>query len=196
MKKIFFIITIALLSAGFISAQNQTGTFTDTRDGKVYKTVKIGDNWWFAENLDFKTDSSWLYGGNSANEKTYGRLYTLKAAEKACPAGWHLATEAEWSSLSSLKNENITGGKLKTKNLWQAPNTGADNSMNFNGVPGGYRSPEGKFTDLGKIATFWSSTKASGNTEWRIYLLYNNSGIERGMDLKTHGFSVRCVKNK
>ncbi|MCF6242849.1 MAG: fibrobacter succinogenes major paralogous domain-containing protein [Bacteroidales bacterium] len=194
-KNIFTIIISLFLGISTLIAQ-ETDTFTDNRDGNTYKTVKIGERWWFAENLRFKTDNSWAYDNNESNVAKFGRLYTFEAAQKACPAGWHLAKETEWTSLSTLDNEKITGGKLKATSEWEAPNTGADNSMSFNALPGGYRTPEGEFTDKGKIAAFWSDTdNANGNTAWRIYLLYNNSGIMRGMDLKTHGFSVRCVKD-
>ena len=194
MKKMIFI--LLLISFNYISAQ-ETGIVTDNRDGNTYKTVKIGDNWWFAENLRFKTDNSWAYDDNEENVKTYGRLYTFEAARKACPTGWHLAKEVEWSSLSSLMDEKITGGKLKAVDGWEAPNSGADNSLGFNCLPSGYRTTDGKYTDKGKIAIFWSDTDdVNGNTAWRIYLLYDSAGIMRGMDLKTHGFSVRCVKDK
>ncbi len=196
MKNLIILSAVLLFIGNTVSAQNETGSFTDSRDGKVYKTVKIGDNVWFAQNLNFEIENSWAYDEKEENANIYGRLYTLEAAEKACPAGWHLATEAEWTSLSTLENESITGGKLKTVEYWDAPNTGADNSFGFNAVPGGYKSPEGEFTDLGKIAAYWTSSEKSVNTAWRIFLLYNNSGIMRGMDLKTHAFSVRCVKDK
>ena len=195
-KTLLLIIIVALISNNIFYGQ-ETGTFTDSRDGNTYKTVKLGENWWFAENLRFKTDNSWAYGDDENNVALYGRLYTFEAARKACPAGWHLAKETEWTSLSSLMDEKKTGGKLKAVDHWEAPNEGADNSLKFNGLPGGYRTPDGKFVDMGKIAAFWSDTDdANSNTAWRIYLLYDNTGIMRGMDLKTHGFSVRCVKDK
>ncbi len=195
MKKGILSIVVTLFWATFLWAQNQTSTFKDTRDGKVYKIVKIGNNWWFSENLSFKIDNSWAYNNDESFVKTYGRLYTLKAAENACPSGWHLATRAEWIALAPLNEERYLGGKLKAKTLWKAPNNGATNSMGFNGLPAGYRDEDGTFTDMGKIATFWNTTEANGNKAWRYYLLYNNEGISTGLDKQDYGFSVRCVKD-
>ncbi len=194
MKK-FVLILLAIMSS-YVSYTQEIGSYTDPRDGKTYKTVKLGEHWWFAENLNYKTDDSWAFSDDENNANIYGRLYTFEAAQKACPSGWHLAKEVEWSSLSSLMDEKIIGGKLKAVEKWEKPNIGADNSTKFNALPSGYRTPDGQFVDLGKIAAFWSDTDdANGNTAWRIYLLYDNSGIMRGMDLKKHGFSVRCVKD-
>jgi len=103
---------------------NETGTFTDSRDSKTYKWVKIGEQVWMSENLNYTgseikhiTDNDewennsdydgWSYFHNSDSlGKIYGALYQWEAAKKACPAGWHLPTDEEWMQLENYLIEN------------------------------------------------------------------------------------------
>ena len=123
MKKI--IIVLALLNFA-VFAQN---TFTDPRDGKKYKTVKIGKQTWMAQNLDYHGEDGYLglcYGDKPKegirkpeNCEIYGRLYDDAEAKKACPKRWHLPSSKEWQTLV-----DFAGGyekaekKLKAKNGW------------------------------------------------------------------------------
>ena len=123
-----------------------------------------------------------------------------------CPIGWHLPTDAEFSTLSTyLGGTDIAGGKMKEAGTihWLTPNTGSTNSSGFTALPGGERIPySGVFGYLSQYAQFWTASEGSSYSAWDRYLTYgseylgtnNTSGGSTGND-KTSGFSVRCVKD-
>jgi uncharacterized protein (TIGR02145 family) len=152
---------------------------TDSRDGQVYRTVKMPDGkTWMAQNLNFKTGSgSWCYDDNADNCKRYGRLYDWRTAKKACPAGWHLPDTAECYRLMQNiggKQERIcdadvcvtwfknTDKKLKSKIGWNTNQqgkigTGTDD-YGFSALPGGLRSSEISFRDAGDDGYWWTAS--------------------------------------
>ena len=183
-----------------ISSIAQTsGTFIDSRDGKTYKTVKIGTQTWMAENLAYKTDHGcWAKDGNQSNVITYGYLYAWKTANKVCPSGWHLPSDDEWKTLTDyLGGAEVAGGKLKSTNSWKSFNTGASNSSGFTALPGGYRSYEGTFSaSTGDLGIWWTSTETKTGSAWRRVMSYLNNGVQILNDLPDgSGFSVRCLKD-
>ena len=186
---------------------------TDARDGQIYKTVTLGDQTWLAQNLNYETDNSWCYGDEPANCKKYGRLYDWEAAMNACPDGWNLASDEEWSTLvkyldpkadpnSDLAESSVAGGMLKATGtiddgfgLWRSPNKGASNSSGFSAVPSGTRFETGSFNMLGQHVMFWTSTEYNANSAWTRMLDYNQSGIFRDNTAitKAYGIAVRCI---
>jgi uncharacterized protein (TIGR02145 family) len=195
------------------------GTFTDTRDGKVYQTVVIGTQEWMAENLAYlpsvvgpgtgSNTTSYYYvygydGTNVADAKatdnyaTYGVLYNWTAAMNACPDGWHLPSDAEWTELTDyLGGTSVAGGKLKETGTthWASPNTDATNETGFTALPGGYRNLNGYFNTIGNFGVWWSATEYSTNFAWYRYMLCNYNNVLRSHDNKELGFSVRCVRD-
>lgn len=199
-----------------------TGTVTDY-DGNVYQTVKIGDQWWMAENLKAThyrngeaipnvTDKpTWVglstgayceYENNSTNVTTYGRLYNWYAVNDSrniAPTGWHVPTDAEWITMTTyLGGGSVAGGKMKETGTthWGSPNTGATNESGFTALPGGYRHSNGDFMSISYITYFWSSTESSSSNAWDRFLYYEDSVVNRyADDAKQYGCSVRCVKD-
>lgn len=172
-------------------------SFTDIRDGKVYKKVQIGTQEWMAENLNYSTGNSWCYDNNPSNCNVYGRLYDWETAKTACPSGWHLPSDAEWTTLTSfLGGEAVAGGKMKSTNaFWEAPNAGATNSSCWSGLPGGLRYGDGVFNAIGSLGSWWSSTEGSTLDAWYSRLGYSSSAFVRYYFYKSNGFSVRCLRD-
>jgi uncharacterized protein (TIGR02145 family) len=201
MRNKFLLLAFTVSAIIMNSAAQVTGTYTDPRDGKTYKTVTIGAQTWMAGNLAYKADSGcWAYGNNPNSVKTYGYLYDWETAKRICPPGWHLPTDEEWTILVSyLGGDTLAGGKMKEAGTihWKNPNAGASNKSRFTALPGGYRaSPGGMYYLGGECAMWWSSTeKGKENANGRC--LYNYNGIihqERYL-YKHIGLSVRCVKD-
>jgi TonB family protein len=111
------VIAIMALTFGYASDSEK---FTDRRDGKTYKTVKMPDGKvWFAENLNYQTGNSWCYENENPNCMKYGRLYDWATSQKACPEGWHLPSDDEWNELTDcIGGSGSSGKKLKAKNGW------------------------------------------------------------------------------
>ncbi|MBI5184526.1 MAG: chitobiase/beta-hexosaminidase C-terminal domain-containing protein [Nitrospinae bacterium] len=194
------------------------GTTVTDIDGNAYNTVTIGTQRWMKENLkvtkyrngeaipttrDISAETSpkyqWAYNGNESNVSTYGRLYTWYAATDSrgvCPAGWHLPTDAEWTTLMDyLGGESAAGGKMKESGTthWNSPNTSADNSSGFTALPGGYRYYDGSFYLFGYYGNWWSATEFSSTDAWDRLLYYDYGYVSRYYSSKNYGFSVRCV---
>jgi len=184
--------------ANLIKVISNEGTFTDSRDGQTYKTIKIGSQTWMAQNLNYKTGNSWWYNNDPNNGAIYGRLYRWDSAQTACPDGWHLPRENEWKTLFNvLGGESSAGGKMKETGTahWSYPNTGASDSVGFKALPGGIES-NGKFYNIGDWGNWWSSTSDSYPTlAIHVELLNDSKGVTMGTSPKSLGYSVRCVKN-
>jgi uncharacterized protein (TIGR02145 family) len=198
MKRILFA-SIATILAISLNAQ-QTGTFKDSRDGKTYKTVKIGTQIWMAENLAYKPSALLLfvdaYDDKSENIDKYGYLYGWKEANLVCPDGWHLPSKEEWNVLSTFVGNNPS--KLKTKSGWINNGNGTDD-YGFSILPGGGRWSNGSksnFANIGATCPLWTATEYDYANAWRIGIsnLYDNE-IHNSMSHKISGFYVRCLKD-
>lgn len=205
-----------------------------------FKTVTIGTQVWMAENLnithypngtaiplveysatwddlgDNNTDDAYGYYNNQSTSQ-YGALYTYAAAKNACPTGWHLPSDGEWTILENYLAENgfnydgsIGGGKAKiAKSLaaqsnWTKDtgtgtignNLSINNGSGFSALPGGYRSSSGGDRNADTYGNWWTSTESSSSTAFHRRLTFLYAGIGRFDDTKkSYGQSVRCVKD-
>jgi uncharacterized protein (TIGR02145 family) len=198
--------------------------FTDSRDDNVYSFVTIGEQVWMSENLKYlpsvvgrTTDSNsapyyYVSGYNgtdvseakaTSNYEIYGVLYNWPAAINACPSGWHLPSDAEWTQLTTyLGGEGGAGARLKATGtvhegtgLWNSPNTGASNQVGFTALPGGNRNAGDAFFDLGNAAYWWSATESSATNAWRRAVYRDQWHVNRNSISKEIGLSVRCVRD-
>lgn len=195
------ILSIAIMIIAMNSEAQLTGIFIDNRDGKNYKTIKIGTQTWMAENLAYKTESGcWAYNNDQDNVVLYGYLYNWETARQVCPKGWHLPKDVEWSILTSyLGGVSIAGGKMKESDTihWQSPNSEASNKCGFNGLPGGTRYKDGTFYGLGRGGYWWSSTGSYSNNAWNRILYFESGAVHRNTNYyKPYGLSVRCIKDE
>ena len=194
-------------------------------DGNEYKTITIGTQTWMAENLkttkyrngepipNVTVDESWgmlttgaycWYGNDSKTYKTtYGALYnwyTVVDSRNIAPQGWHVPTDAEWTTLINfLGGSNVAGGKLKEKGYthWQE-NISATNSSGFTALPGGQHGHYNGlfwFANLYRYGPLWSSSQYNISKAWFLDMTAGINSVTRTSFPKEYGLSVRCIKD-
>jgi|GEM_PF-2450353 len=152
---------------------------------KPIKSVQIGNQTWMVENLNDASKGGKCQDDNPSNCEKYGRLYTWEEAKKACPSGWHLPSDAEWTALANFAGgDKIAGGKLKAKSGWSNNGNGTDD-YGFSLTPDG----DGEYSRL------WSSTEHNASNAWRRRIDYDGSTVLRDSQHKVNLYSVRCVKD-
>ncbi len=195
------------------------GSLTDSRDGETYKTVKIGDQVWMAENLRTKkfndgteiplvTDNSewealqtpaycWYDNDEATNKATYGALYNWYTVEteKLCPVGWHIPSEDEWITLLEYVGGEIGAGTvLKSTTGWNNDGNGTD-EYGFGAMPGGARFYLGTYQEMGKYGSWWTSRDSYTGDATYVSSGYSSDNFYRLMRDFRWGLSVRCVKD-
>lgn len=210
-------------SASISFTTDPAPTYVFDIDNNQYPTVFINGREWMAMGLrttryndgspilyisamrDWPNDSMGVYthyNFNFANTELAGALYNWHAVNtgKLCPTGWSVPTAQDFIDLSTyLGGDAIAGGPLKKTNtiMWREPNRDATNATGFSAGGGGivFHETFGTFGSIGVIGPIWSSTEYD-STRARYRLLHFNDGhfvSKRGK--KTHGMSVRCVKD-
>ena len=187
----------------------------DCRDGAVYPFVKIGNQEWLAENINFNLPGSQVYPHEGAQAAKAGRLYTFEQAKEACPCGWRLPTDDDWKeleltigvpldSLSYFGKRGNVAGKLKQvgHKAWHSFNgeflvNSTTNSTGFSAMAGGLYCPEcppDLFSGYDREAYFWTATAYDDEFAIARNLFVRHQAIRRMQTGKGNSYSVRCVK--
>ncbi|MBM2817187.1 MAG: hypothetical protein HW421_3949 [Ignavibacteria bacterium] len=212
-------LVLSLIVLSFLISCSKDNT---TNPANNFESVTIGTQVWMSKNLDVSTyrngeaiphvtdqtawgnltTGAWCYYNNDANNgTTYGKLYNWYAVNDPrglAPAGWHVPSDAEWTTLTTyLGGESVAGGKLKETGTahWNSPNTGATNESGFSALPGGWRSNYGAFFYVGNYGYWWSATESDGTNAWLRDLGFDSADIYRDGYSKGDGFSVRCLRD-
>lgn len=216
-------VTTCLLFTMCSKKENPDLTTVEDIDGNVYNVVKIGNQYWMKENLkvskykngdivqNVESDISWegltvgarCYYDNDANNNTiYGTLYNWYAINDTrglCPSGWHVPSDSEWRELFDFLGGLFTaGGKMKSINFWEDPNTGATNESEFTALPGGGRDigeQGGGFESIASQSMWWGSDEKDDNLGYSFGLDKNSTNVGWYFYPKKAGFSCRCIKD-
>jgi uncharacterized protein (TIGR02145 family) len=184
------------------------GTMTDARDGQTYKTVKVGEQWWMARNLNYAdsvktpvlTNQIWCFKRQRENCDEIGLHYTWYAAKEACPDGWHLPSNEEWKKLiDTVGGEAVAGKILRSQAGWGAGDANGENGIDavgFSILPAGYRMSHA-FVFSTMLNGFWSSSEYDVNKAGFMGLNYFDDSAKI-LDMQTekvNGYPVRCIKD-
>lgn len=175
-----------------VPGKQERGLFVDPRDGKRYRTLRIGNQTWMLDNLDFDTNEGcWCYDNDSSKCVKYGRLYTWDAAKKASPPGWHLPSKQEWEMLlKDLGGQN----EVPIGQVLQGGSSGFDVLL-----AGRYFSYKGTFEEIGETASYWSSGKDTRgfipDAAWTLHVSLDYGKAYFYSHGYSFGLSVRCVKD-
>ncbi|GAA3555718.1 FISUMP domain-containing protein [Snuella lapsa] len=196
--KCFNLLALFVLLFNLVSCSNDDADdgvsknqFTDPRDGQVYEIVTIGDQTWFAENLNYDTadNSSTCYDGNSDNCFIYGRLYSGDAAQTACPDGWHLPSKEEWETLIDyLGGINAAHVFFKPFAMQQGEPVG------FNLLAGGWYFAD--FKDIGIEGHYYTSTDGGLPNSFKTITFVPDTSVSTGGTSSSNIMqNCRCIKD-
>jgi uncharacterized protein (TIGR02145 family) len=184
-----------------------------TANSQTYNIVQIGEQVWMAKNLVNSTNAS------TCQKEEYGCYYTWRQAmnnspsttdnpstvQGVCPTGWHLPSEAEWTSLTNtvltntVGESSTAGTQLKANSaLWNddmPPTTGAGtDTWGFSALPGGSHIVN-TFNNPGVYGCWWSASEVNGTEAWCYRMHRSDAGANLTKNEKTTEYNVRCVKN-
>ncbi len=179
------------------------GTFTDARDGQVYKYTTIGNQVWMAENLKFDAPYSVCYDKIDGFCDTFGRFYSLHEdgapgglfdqdlLVTICPVGWHVPSVDEWSVLATSIGETNVASRLRSsENFGENYMPGTDD-CGFNSLPAGYWMNSGDLSVAYITSVYWTSTAMDLKSSYASW--FNSSKI--AFVINETKMSLRCIRN-
>ena len=181
--------------------------------GRSYPVVRIGNQLWLAENLDWKfsgcvigasgTSESEPRGNYYNNDEVtygingnkYGLLYNQIAVNQInnlLTDGWHVPTRTDYSTLAdTIGGTSTAGTKLKSISGWTSGNGTDDYGMCI--VPCGDYA--GTFANLGTGCSIWTEDSKSSSIGYNVYFTGDSSEMRAGEPSRYHQMSLRLVKD-
>jgi uncharacterized protein (TIGR02145 family) len=227
MKKILLFIGVIMSIPAMLSANDINvveGTVQD-KEGNTYRTVKIGEQVWLAENLrstEFqdgsKIKTAFIPNDDEQNLLKYGRLYDwhdVTDERNICPVGWRVASDEDWKELEKTigiseaevnkkgwRGDNdiaITIKESQPDTLFKKFDQSQVNKYKFFANAAGVKLSRWYLT-LGMYTEFWTSSNATEKDAYNRTLAYSwwnshKGEIRRTTISKNYMFSVRCIKN-
>jgi len=209
------------LKSGMTTSSVETRTYTiqplatvSVTDpaGQTYKTVTIGSQTWMAENLNYagaNGTTGVCYGNSTDSCKKYGRLYTWSEVMQGstssrtspsnvkgiCPTGWHVPSDAEWTTLENYVDASgsTEGTKLKSTSGWSDTGNGTD-AYGFRALPGG-QVFIGTSDYAGYLGYWWTATENDAANAWRRGMNYTRTTVDRNYQNNAFGHALRCLED-
>ncbi len=188
-------LVLVLMALGFSTWGQkimETGTYTDQRDGHVYKTITIDidtlsrvavKRTWYAENNRYNVEGSHCYKDVDAYCEKYGRLYTFDGAVESCPQGWRVPTIEDWTDIF-----NLYGGIHEAGNsIKEAGESGLNLQYEGFGEPGGY------YHSIGVEGYYWDAEEKSNEHAGLITIHKGTGEIYHAQTAKYHRNATRCI---
>ncbi len=190
MRTVIGVLLLGLLAA---CVTNTASRLIDPRDGRSYRTVRIGEHLWFAQNATFVVPDSWCFNDDQADCDINGRLYTWEGARNACPNGSRLPSDEDWMALEIALGMTPEDASKDRARGTQGARLRSGGDSGFDAPIAGYRRPDGTYVRRNERAAYWTSTEANAEDAWHRDVRPDVDSIYRSAVTKTYALSVRCI---
>lgn len=192
------------------------GKFTDSRDGKEYNYVRIGNLEWTTDNAKYDTKDDYtrsiystqqiLGDNNSTNDSLtvakFGYLYSYEGAKQAVPEGWRLPTDEDWKNLEislnmSESDANSDGWRGNYQAMLMHEKDGTQLNLKYGGfMDGNSTTFASKFYYIEAFGYYWTDTfDKSTSTAYYRKIVYNSGKVYRHLSATNNMMSVRFVRD-